>query len=323
MKLSKEFYKQIFESEPMAEHLARYSVPPRRIAEAVLLSPFSLIKKREILEELTKMPDGDEFYKYLAFTDRGIDGMSLKSGEILLLFEEFWGESKDFLAPCASWDDLWNRIKINDIDSAEDLEDEEPLLSYTAVKWRSDGKSFKKIAEYMIAGGEVLSFRLRKFDRPHGEYPMISLYDDLNLPTPFAPGDIVLTDCTPFAPQQRAVILECGFEPYECCLPCALYYDYNEDVWKTGAVKHKHIFPKGICSPLSPLYRIDYAPDFLMGESEETTEMLNKVSRYVNGSEEKARKLFNYIYDFICSEKGSRKVGITTGQLLDFLNRDE
>ena len=161
------------------------------------------------------------------------------------------------------------------------------------------------------------------FEKNHLWFPMFRGYKDLNLPMPFKPGDIVLIDCLPYRQPKYVVILECGDNPYECCLPCALFYDFKSKTWRTGAVKHKHVFDGGARPPLSPLYRIDYADPRLLYASGDEKEMQRAVSQYINGSEEKARKLFEYIFDFKLEGKNRYKYGITSDRLKDYLNGDE
>lgn len=193
-------------------------------------------------------------------------------------------------------------------------------MSYIAEKWGSDGRCFKKKAEYIIANGEVCGFRSIEFDSRQNRFPMLGGNAEVNLPVPFAPGDTVLICCAPFAPPQRAVVLELGNNPYDSRFPHILYYHPEKRVWKTESVKNKFIFSDSILSPLSPLYKIDYAPKPLTGESENISKRLKAVSEYIRGSEETARKLFNSIFNFKCGENDGSKAYITKERLVNFLN---
>lgn len=261
MKPGAEFYSRIFESKPMIKYLSGISVPPRSIADAMLLAPVWLDKKLEILRNLSKMKDGDVFEAYLEPLNMGVEQMQIKNGEALLLYARVNGEDPDPLCPCVDMRDALNHADNFTRDARIIFQTDKPCVSYYAEKWRSDGKNFKEQITYDIMDGMVCGFWIydTEFEKNHLWFPMFHGYEDLNLPMPFKPGDIVLIDCLPYKQPKNVVILECGDDPYECCLPCAIYYNYKDKTWRTGAVKHKNVFCDSVRPPLSPLYRIDYS----------------------------------------------------------------
>ena len=156
----------------------------------------------------------------------------------------------------------------------------------------------------MVLGTEVCYFSSSR-----REYPDFSIYNDVNLPVPFHAGDIVTIDCRPFAPVSHAVILEVG-DNCDCCCLQALYYAGN-GTWDTGAVKHGHIMPH-YGGKLSPLYRLAS----FHGQLPEEERLLEKVSQYVNGEEERGSALWNYIFE-LCD--GGMKRTVTEDQILSYI----
>ena len=322
MILDAEFYSQIFESQPMVKHLSGLCIEPDRIAEAVLLAPVPLEKKFEILQDLSKTYGGSEFEKYLEPLNMSIEQMRIKNGEVLLLYATVNDEDRDLIVPCVDMTDALKQADEFTREAQLSFQIDRSCVSYSAEKWRSDGKSFKEQITYEIMDGMVCGFWSDdpEYEKTHLWFPMFNGYEDLNLPTPFKLGDIVLLDCLPYKYPKNVVILDCGDDPYECCLPCALYYDYKDKTWKTGAVKHKNVFGGGSRPPLSPLYRIDYADPLLCHSSDEEKEIMRAVSKYINGSEEKARELFEYIFNFGSEGKNRSGYGAITEELKDYLN---
>ncbi len=82
---------------------------------------------------------------------------------------------------------------------------------------------------------------------------------DLDLPTPYKTGNIVLIDCRPFGPPFHAMILE-SRDQWDCCFPNIVFRVPYTDKWRMTPLKHKFIFKHAELSSyvpmLSPLYRI-------------------------------------------------------------------
>ena len=78
----------------------------------------------------------------------------------------------------------------------------------------------------------------------------------LNIDIPFKPGDVVKANSMPFAKPQTIELLEVGSD---CCGVQALYRNEAGE-WATGAVKHGSIYPEGMMTMISPLYRMETLP---------------------------------------------------------------
>ncbi len=117
---------------------------------------------------------------------------------------------------------------------------------------------------------------------------------DLNFPTPYKPGDIVLIDCRPFGPPFHAMILE-GRDQGDCCFPNIVFRYPGTDEWSLTSLKHRRLYNNislHTYEPmLSPLYRLRR-----VGEDELTEEddCLLELSQKINGSEKKASEVWNY-----------------------------
>lgn len=136
-----------------------------------------------------------------------------------------------------------------------------------------------------------------------------STHQDLNLPVPFHAGDLVAIDCRPFAPVNHAVILEVG-DNRDCCCLQALYRK-SDGTWSTGAVKHGYASPNHNAG-ISPLYRLSSFHGQLRSEER----LLEQVSRYVNGDEERGSDLWHYIYE-LCEDRRNRTV--TEDEILSYI----
>ena len=116
---------------------------------------------------------------------------------------------------------------------------------------------------------------------------------DLNFPTPYKPGDIVLIDCRPFGPPFHSMILE-GRDQGDCCFPNIVFRYPGTDEWSLTPLKHRRLY-KNISlhtyePMLSPLYRLRRVKE------EELTEedgCLLKMSKIISGSMEKATKVWH------------------------------
>ncbi|SCW49766.1 hypothetical protein SAMN02910456_01448 [Ruminococcaceae bacterium YRB3002] len=127
---------------------------------------------------------------------------------------------------------------------------------------------------------EVVSFRPDNKDFFAGRL-------DLNLSTPFKPGDIVNIDCTPFGPPFHALIIE-GRDQFDCCMPQVLFKMPYTDRWAISSLKHKNFYKDIELSwyepPLSPLYRLRAVRE---DELTEDDKVLVRISKDLAGSEEK------------------------------------
>ncbi|SKB93292.1 hypothetical protein SAMN06296386_109120 [Lachnospiraceae bacterium] len=115
---------------------------------------------------------------------------------------------------------------------------------------------------------------------------------DLNLSTPYKPGDIVLIDCRPFGPPFHAMILEARHQ-YDCCFPNIIFHFPGTEEWEISSLKHKEFFDEirsAFYVPmLSPLYRIKKVGKQEMTEDDDRLIILSNV---ISGNEEKAERVW-------------------------------
>lgn len=116
---------------------------------------------------------------------------------------------------------------------------------------------------------------------------------DLDLKTPYCPGDIVLIDCRPFGPPFHAMMLETRNQ-FDCCFPNIVFCYPGTDKWLLTPLKHKRFYKdisRHTYEPmLSPLYRLRKAKD---AELSEEDEKFLELSGLIAGSEEKAKIIWN------------------------------
>lgn len=95
---------------------------------------------------------------------------------------------------------------------------------------------------------------IHRKDSPAGWIPLLGY--NLNLPTPFQPGDIVLADCLPYAEPRLVLILDSG-DNLDCCCLQVLYIGEGGRLF-AGAFKHNAFLDdteNGGFSWVSGLYR--------------------------------------------------------------------
>ncbi len=111
---------------------------------------------------------------------------------------------------------------------------------------------------------------------------------DLDLPTPYKTGDIVIIDCRPFGPPFHAMILE-SRDQWDSCFPNIVFQVPYTDKWRMTPLKHKRFFKHAEISSyepmLSPLYRIRKVQQEEMTEEDDR---LLKLSSFLSGVESRA-----------------------------------
>jgi hypothetical protein len=293
---SLEFLRKIFPSEEMASYLAECRIKNiDMIAKMVVLAPFSLERKRELLLSLEE----DGYVSW--FTDIAdeiaqiLQDMQLKPMEILMLKHCGCDESgqqyedKYATAPFFSWEHLWKRVKEL---MAEDAENEDDMTWFIVERWTPDeAGQLTETCDYEILDGEICHYLAGDNERDKYENYHEVIQSQVNLPVPFHAGDIVTIDCRPFAPVIHAVILTVGDNVDCCCLQSACRS--KEGKWESGGVKHGYCFPNEFDYQLldgvtSPLYRLST----YKGELSEDEKFLGLVSQYVNGDEDRGESLF-------------------------------
>lgn len=233
---------------------------------------------------------------------------------VYYLFDE-WYDPDVFIVksePLGVFDSLKNVLKYikqkdeyeNDYyDEDEDPEEDEfPFATwYKLEAWTiSDSGSWENYRyDYYFYNGEICWFEHLKLESEKNGYKYYSAIDrnpeflgglrDLNMPTPYKPGDIVNIDCRPFGPPFHAMITE-AHNQYDCCMPQILFKMAYTDKWGLEALKHKRFYKDAELTSyepaLSPMYRIRLLKE---DELKKDDELLIKISKELNGDEEKAR----------------------------------
>lgn len=301
--------KEIFPSAEMASYLAGCALMQHDIRDAVAYAPIPLARKRDLFLQLASGKDTAYFHRQAACIERAIREMKPRPGEFFYLkscrhFDKT-GTEEESLEPYLAWEHIFERVQeyLGYFEA-----DEQELVWFQVEKWSPDGTGrLKEEYDYTIFGTEVCYFSHTSSQRDWSDF---STYNDVYLPVPFRAGDIVAVDCRPFAPVSYAVILEVG-DNRDCCCLQALYR-YGDGTWDMGAVKHGHVLPKHCSTGLSPLYRLAT----FRGQLPEEDRLLEQVSRYVNGKEERGAALWNYIFE-LCDVRMKRVV--TEEQILSYI----
>ena len=234
------------------------------------------------------------------------------------LFDE-WYDPDMFIVKSAHvgvFDSLKNVMKYiklkeqieNESDGEESEEDYSYATWYRLEVWDIYDKEMQKPRyDYYIYNREVCWFeKLCPVKEKNGYkyYSSINSHQeflgglrDLNMPTPYKPGDIVNIDCRPFGPPFHAMITE-AHNQYDCCMPQILFKMPYTDKWRLEALKHKRFYKDAELTSyepaLSPLYRIRMVKE---DELKKDDELLIKISKELDGDEGKARafwKAFNH-----------------------------
>lgn len=282
--------REIFPSPEMAAYLAKCTLRKESIRDMVAYAAIPLNRKRDIFLRLASEKDTAYFRRQADDIALAIQEMQPKPGEFFYLNGCYFDENKteeEGLKPYLTWEHILEGIQeyLGDFEA-----DEKELVWFRAEKWSPDGSGrLKNDYDYIVLSAEVCyfthnaAFRRSRYD--------FSMDRDLNLPVPFRPGDIVTVDCRPFAPVSYAVILEVG-DNRDCCCLQSLFRNDN-GTWETGAVKHGHIGPNGHVNRISPLYRLAS----FRGQLPEEDDLLERVSRYLNGDEKRGSALWHYIFE--------------------------
>ena len=238
----------------------------------------------------------------------------------------FWVKSYP-LGVFASMKDVKRHMKLNDEFEndpkayADDGGDGYECATWYKVEaWRiSDNGSWASSRyDYYFYKGEVCWFEeLRLVREKNGleyysackcEQRFLGGLMDLNMPTPYKPGDIVNIDCMPFGPPFHAVITEADGQ-FDSCFPQILFKVPFTDKWQLQALKHKRLYKDAEMHSyepaLSPLYRIRRVRE---DELTEDDELLVRFSKELSGSEEKARAFWEAWHKLSSEEKSEDEV---------------
>lgn len=174
-------------------------------------------------------------------------------------------------------------------------------LSYTITKYVPDGKEgLKEYCTWYLNGtGELwyFGYELSSRELPKGWRDLLDyLGAHLNLPVPFQPGDIVLTDCLPYAAPRRTLILSVG-DNRDCCCLWSLSIGKDGQLF-AGAFKHNSFLRPSEYSHISGLYRATK----WMGELTAEEKPFAVLSPLIHARPELGIELDNYF----CKEENSK-----------------
>lgn len=216
-------------SEQMRNYLSNQTLEDWQIADLIIGSPTSIQNKVQWLWGEDKIA-----------TQRAIDELSLKSGEIFYLTDAWYddelkGEKLYSNSPFLSYKMVYEHIK-DECEAEEiDINDRSACQWWILEKWSPNSEGgFSPVYTYFIFNGKIVYFidENNKFDLRYS-------YDTvhLNLPIPYNIGDTLYIDCSPFAPPLSAMLTEKG-DNRDCCCLQIVYRDFYTDKYKKIALKH-------------------------------------------------------------------------------------
>ena len=226
-----------------------------------------------------------------------LDALKLCPGEILILREAWYDEDNlednvsRLSVPLLSLDAALRYVR----DEMQEENWDDNTECWTMLEKWGPGKNgeMDHLYTYYLIRDEIVFFEKKIQDPKLGRHWYTEEYDysfggqNLNLPIPYQPGDIVTVNCLPFAPIKCVLLLEVG---EDCCGVSALSRR-GDGKWETGALKHAHCW--GDYRPmLSPLYRIRLFDKQTPLKDER--EFL-PIQKYIAGDAEKGRSLWNAI----------------------------
>ena len=180
---------------------------------------------------------------------------------ILDCFAEDYGE----IGEESDFEDWWNVVEQYTLRDGRYELDTEFLMSNSGSVWKAD---FLNNTIY----GDINIARER-----------MKLDFDLNLPSPFKPGDLIYIDCRPFHKPQYAVVIYSDDEfNNDCCSPGCLYYENGE--LNIRSIKHMN----GGFENFSALLRAGIVETI---SSEYSDHFLVDVSKYIKAHPDCTKKI--------------------------------
>ena len=275
-------------SNEMKEYLKTQKWTDLSLVELIFGSPIKLEDKLKCLFDIKNsviaLEALGETYNAL------VELKNITKGEILIVHDcwydyDYHNENSDFYSPCMSYTQALYEIR----ELMEEEEWDENTLCWTKVeKWIYDDCDLMvHWYTYYFIGDEVVYFESHDPSSDHRDFRGYVDSINLLLPVPFKPGDIITLDVRPFAPVNKAVIIEADGN-FDCCGTQILYPNEN-GAYNIFALKHGHGFGENYYPILSPLYRAE----IYKGELEEKQKILKDVSEFVKANDENGRALKN------------------------------
>lgn len=275
-------------SSKMRSYLKAKTWTDYELVELIFGSPIKLEDKLKCLFDIKDSEIALEAFgeTYNAL----VELKNVTKGEILIVCDcwydyDYHDENSDFYCPCMSYTQALYEIR----ELMEEVEWDENTLCWTKVeKWIYDECDLMvHWYTYYFIGDEVVYFESHDPSSDHRGFRGYVDSISLHLPVPFKPGDIITLDVRPFAPVNKAVIIEADGN-FDCCGTQILYPNEN-GAYNILALKHGHGFGENYYPILSPLYRAE----IYKGELEEKQKILKDVSEFVKANDENGRALKN------------------------------
>lgn len=148
-----------------------------------------------------------------------------------------------------------------------------------------DNGNLEQTYEYIYINGELVFYRNLSCD-DYDCWPD----ENLNLPVPFLPGDIILVKPIPFSLCKKGLILDIG-DNCDCCCVQIMHKDEDGRI-DTAALKHSSMFYGGF---LYPTVSALYTAHIYDGELEENEKFLEIGKEYISGSKDRGMKLWDIL----------------------------
>lgn len=279
--IKEEIIGTLIKDAAFAEYLTKANLSEYDMVKLVCHAPISLFEKRSFYKKLLRekncgnvnsesgnVGDRFSFENYLRIVTKAIDDLNLPKDGTFLLVGHSFDNGYDEQFECAPFRSY--RAVQKYLNETFD-EGGEKKFWYTLEKWlpkKENASELIEVCEFAFIGTEPCFYRNRRYfydkELRKGNARKLALEDDftlfssgnMNLPTPFKPGDILHIDCRPFAPKTSVVVIDSRVE-FDCCYPQCEYVDKNGDK-KYGALKHSHIFKEDVVETVSPLYNLKW-----------------------------------------------------------------
>lgn len=300
----------LFETEKMKEYIFDkfYELTPDQICSTVYGSRAVLRRKADIFKLLEKECPKREYEMCTVMMEDALEHMRPQKGAVYVVIENGWDlkyfrENEKY---CGIFQTLERAIEfIIENGNKEIYDDSEGMLLHWnyVEKWGLNKRGeWEEIIEYEVMDdGKIVYCHWNDDDKER----LVSHYHEPNLPIPFRTGDIIVVDCRPHLPRRLGVLTEIGDNCDCCCVQCL--YITKDGYIDVGALKHKSTFKDLIHSydVVSPLFRLEK----FCGEMQGQNGLLRNISRFINGSEEKGRRLTAFIWEK--EEYGRMQQGIS------------
>ena len=280
-------------SELMREYLRTAKLTHWHTVNLIMDAPVSIYTKREELEKVKADAEARHDAELIHWSNVGLKNIEQALGYLEAdgIFSIEIGEYNQgsilgrysFDQICADFGDVMEYIR-------ENLEDckigPEDLYWYSIDKWiKNDKGKYEPVCSYIIVRDEIIYVSIYKRE------PELEVYyneydsENLNVPVPFKPGDILEFDGFPFGPKSHVLITEIG-DNWDCCSVQGFALNDGGE-WDIGAVKHGMV---GL--DYSPKISYLYSAKPYDGPLEPEEQLMLRMRAYIDGDEKKA-KLFD------------------------------